>query len=147
MKTPAENIHVSEPHDLSSGVLFIKNYFTFQGRYYEQQEGAAMGSPISPVVANLYMEDFEKKAINSSPHPPCLWRRFVDDTFTIIKSAHKRSFQDHINSVDKHFQITSEDSQPHSSMPFLDILITTNEDGSLNTTVYRKPTHTDLYLQ
>ena len=34
-----------------------------------QQEGAAMGSPISPIVANMYMEDFEKKAINSSPHP------------------------------------------------------------------------------
>ena len=33
-------------------------YFTFQGRYFEQMEGAAMGSPISPIVANLYMEDF-----------------------------------------------------------------------------------------
>ena len=44
-------------------------YFTFQGRFYEQQEGAAMGLPISSIVANLYMEDFEKKAINSSPHP------------------------------------------------------------------------------
>ena len=29
-----------------------------------------MGSPISPIVANLYMEGFEKKAINSSAHPP-----------------------------------------------------------------------------
>ena len=29
-----------------------------------------MGSPISPIVANLYMEDFEIKAINSSPQPP-----------------------------------------------------------------------------
>ena len=28
-----------------------------------------MGSPISPIVANLYMEDFEMKAINSSPYP------------------------------------------------------------------------------
>ena len=44
-------------------------YFTFQGRYYEQQEGVTMGSPISPIVAKLYMEHFEKKAINSSPHP------------------------------------------------------------------------------
>ena len=46
-------------------------YFTFQGRLYEQQEGTAMGSPISPRVANLFMEDFEKKVTDSSQHPPC----------------------------------------------------------------------------
>ena len=34
-------------------------YFTFQDRYYEQMEGAAMGSSISPIVANLYLEDFK----------------------------------------------------------------------------------------
>ena len=44
-------------------------YFTFQGKYYEQLEGAAMGSPIGPIVANLYMEDFEVEAMNTSPHP------------------------------------------------------------------------------
>ena len=32
------------------------------------------------------------------------------------------------------------------SMPFLDILVIPNEDGNLSSTVYRKPTHTDLYL-
>ena len=54
-----------------------------------------MGSPISPIVANLYMEDFEIKAINSSPQPPYLWKRFVDDTLTIIKSTQKTSFLEH----------------------------------------------------
>ena len=75
---------------------FKSAYFTFQGRPYERLEGAAMSSPISPIVVNLYMEDFEVKAIDTSPKPPYLWERFVDDTFTIIKSAHKRSFLDHI---------------------------------------------------
>ena len=45
-------------------------YFTFQNKYYEQVEGAVMGSPISPIVANLYMENFEVRAINISPYPP-----------------------------------------------------------------------------
>ena len=38
----------------------LKNtYFSFQGQFFEQFEGAAMGSPVSPIVANLYMEYLE----------------------------------------------------------------------------------------
>ena len=105
------------------------------------------GLQSAPIVANIFMEDFEKKAIDSSPHPPCFWGRFVDDTSTIICTAHKESFLKHLNSIDDHIQFISEDSRPDGSMPFFDILIIPNQDGSLSTTVYRKPTHTDLYLQ
>ena len=45
-------------------------YFLFQGKYYEQVQGAAMGSPISPLIANIFMEEFEVKALQSCPHPP-----------------------------------------------------------------------------
>ena len=38
-------------------------YFQFQDNYLEQTDGAAMGSPLSPVIANLFMEDLEQKAI------------------------------------------------------------------------------------
>ena len=49
----------------------LKNtYFSFQGQFFEQVEGAAMGSPVSPIVANLYMEYLEQKALNTAPHPP-----------------------------------------------------------------------------
>ena len=67
----------------------------------------------------------------------------MDDTFTIIKT----SFLDHLNTIDEHIQFTSEESRQDGSIPFLDILVTPKEDGSLSATVYRKPTHTDLYLQ
>ena len=98
-------------------------YFTFQNQYYEQVEGAAMGSPISPIVANLYMESFETRAISTSPHPPLMWKKFVDDTCVIIKEAHKQEFLEHINSIDPHIQFTSEDSKDDGSMPYLDMLI------------------------
>ena len=44
-------------------------YFSFQGQFYEQVEGAAMGSPVSPIVANFYMESFEQKALSTAPTP------------------------------------------------------------------------------
>ena len=122
-------------------------YFTFEGQHFEQLEGAAMGSPISPIVSNLYMENLKEEAISTAPHPPYFWRRFVDDTFTILESSQKRAFMDHINSIDQHIQFTCEEQREDGSIPFLDVLVTPNEDGSLNSTVFRKPTHTDLYLQ
>ena len=74
-----------------------------------------------------------------------MWKRFVDDTCVIIKEAHKHEFLEHINSIDPHIQFTSEESKTDGSMPFLDMLITPTENGRLNATVYRKPTHTDMY--
>ena len=42
-------------------------YFSYRGEFFEQQEGAAMGSPISAVVADLYMEFFEELALRTAP--------------------------------------------------------------------------------
>ena len=47
-------------------------YFTYQGQHYQQLEGAAMGSPLSPIVANLFMEDFEQKSHKYSSTPTLL---------------------------------------------------------------------------
>ena len=55
--------------------------FSFQDQFYEQVEGAAMGCPVSPIVANLYMEYLEQKALSTDPNPlgsgagPCGWQR------------------------------------------------------------------------
>ena len=90
----------------------LKNtHFTFQGRFYEQIEGAAIGSPLSPIAANLFMEVLQIKAINTSSFPLSLLNRYVDETFTIIKTAHISRFLDDINSIDPNIQFTSEDSR------------------------------------
>ena len=58
-------------------------YILFQDKYYGQVHGTAMGSPIGPLITNLFMEEFKVKALTSAPYPLCLWLRYVNDTFII----------------------------------------------------------------
>ena len=123
-----------------------KSYFVFQGRYYEQLEGAAMGSPINPMVANLYQEEFEAKALSTSPHSTSVEKVYWWHFF-VIKSTHRDEFLKHINCIDEGIQFTAENTKADGSMPFLDTLVIPQSEGSLITTAFRKPTHTDHYLQ
>ena len=105
-----------------------------------------MGSLVSPIVANLYIEYFEQKALSTAP-TPTFWQRYVDDTFVIHKEIHIQDFLQHINSVDPAIQFTVETNKEDRAIPFLDTTVKPEADGTLSTTVYSKPTHTDQYLQ
>ena len=69
----------------------------------------------------------------------------MDDTHLKQERDHLDQFTEHINSIDPHIKFTSE-PESNGSLPFLDTLTTRKEDGSLKVTIYRKPTHTDQYL-
>ena len=84
-------------------------YFSFQNKFYEQVEGVPMGSLVSPIVTNLYMECFERPWF--CYEAPRAWYRFVDDTWVIQKQAHKQEFLDHINSMDPAIMFTVEGTQ------------------------------------
>ena len=70
------------------------NYFMFNDKIYKQGHGRAMGSPVSPVVANLCMEKIEESAISNSPVPPKIWKRYVDDSFCILGKDDVSAFHD-----------------------------------------------------
>jgi len=57
-----------------------------------------MGSPVSAVIANLYMEAFEERAIATATYKPKIWKRYVDDTFTVLGKDYVVDFLQHLNS-------------------------------------------------
>ena len=112
---------------------------------YEQKEGAAMGSPVSTVIANFYMEAFEEQATESAPYKPKIWKHYTDDTFTILDRGNVDSFLNHLNSQQPTIRFTME-TEKESKIAFLDTSVSREPDGRLTTSVYRKPTHTDQNL-
>ena len=76
-----------------------------------------------------------------------MWLRYVDDTFVIQKEDNKQNFLEDINSVDLTIRFTVEDNKENGAIPFLDTIVKPEADGRLSITVYRRPTHTDQYLQ
>ena len=66
-------------------------YFVFQGQHFEQVEGAAMGSPLSPIVANIYMEHFEARALETAPHPQAFGRGMWMTLLSSWKQLTKKS--------------------------------------------------------
>ena len=70
----------------------------------------------------------------------------MDDTFIIIQRSYNDGFLQHLNTIDDNIHFTCEEADEDCSIAFLDMLITPDESGTLNTSVYRKATHTDQYL-
>jgi hypothetical protein len=106
-----------------------------------------MGSPLYPIVANLFMENFEKKSLDSFPLKPLRWKIFVDDTNVLWphgKDELEKFFQN-LNDISKDIKFTIE-LEENGNILFLDILIKRKEDGSLEHRVYRKKTHIEKYL-
>ena len=135
------------PAQIADLLTFVlrSTYFQYNGSIYEQKDGAAMGSPVSAVIANLYMESFEEQAITTSSYKPTIWKRYVDDTFTILDRGNVDDFLQHMNNQQPSIRFTME-TENNNKLAFLDTAVSREPDGRLTTSVYRKPTHTDQYL-
>ena len=134
------------PCDIITLLKFVleTTYFRFGGEFYQQKFGVAMGSPVSPIVVNLFMEDLERQIILTAPDSckPRWWRRYVDDIITIVKRGTSSILQNHMNKVDSNGSIKfTTEEEVEGSIPFLDTKLVRREDGTVKTIVYRKKTY------
>ena len=80
----------------------------FEGCYYQQVFGTAMGSPVSSVIANLVMEDVEQRALASVPVSLSFWTRFVDYVISAVSSNEIDILMQHLNYTELSIQFTVE---------------------------------------
>jgi len=123
-----------------------KSHFQFNGIYYEQIDGVAMGSPLGPLFANIFMDEFEKTHMEKLKELGVkTWMRYVDDVFaTLTNSTNSNDILNYINQQHKNIKFTIE-REKNNKIPFLDTCVTRNINN-FTTSIYHKPTFTGVYL-
>ena len=122
-----------------------ESFFVFNGKFYTQIDGVAMGSPLGPTLANAFLCHYEKLWLNDCPSSfkPLVYRRYVDDIFVLLSSpSFINNLLEYFNS--KHYKINfTFESEKDNTFSFLDILI--KRDNGFKTSVYRKPTFSGVF--
>ena len=122
-----------------------KSHFLFDGQYYDQIDGVAMGSPLGPVLANIFMCHFEEKWVMSGQVCPSFWYRYVDHTFTMFENKDTANgFLQYLNSRHNSIKFTIEFAQDNE-IPFLVILVKHCPNNTFVTSIYRKKTFTGRF--
>ena len=122
------------------------NLIFFNGKYYIQVDGVAMGSPLGPTLANIFLCHWETIWLEKCPvqFKPLFYRRYVDDTFFLFSCEdHVKKFLNYMNSRHVNIHFTFE-TESNNKLAFLDVLVC-REGTSLVTSIYRKPTFSGLY--
>ncbi|XP_058839239.1 uncharacterized protein LOC131694763 [Topomyia yanbarensis] len=121
-----------------------QNFFTFRGKFYKQTFGLSMGNKLSPLLADVFLSDFEL-ALGKEKLFPRVWRRYVDDIFAAVKERYLTQTLDLLNSRHSTIKFTVE-KEIEGKLPFLDLMITRKADNKLKFGIYRKATSTDRYI-
>ena len=119
--------------------------FSFNNQMYKQLDGAAMGSPLGPALANIFVGFHESRLFDNTVKPG-VYFRYVDDTFVIFSSELDCDcFREKLNLLHPALTFTVEKEQ-NNSLNFLNVLMEKEGTGFL-TSVYRKPTFTGQYIR
>src|SRR6218665_3122959 len=125
------------------------NDFTFNKEIFLQIFGTAMGKPYAPSLANIYLIDFDDRAINNFRIKPKFYFRFLDDIFIIWTGtqAELTEYEIYLNTLIPDIKITLNVSD--SEVNFLDATVfkhSQNDIYTLHTKVYFKETDTHQLL-
>ena len=126
--------------------LCTKNvHFTYNRKIFVQTDGVTIGSPLGPVLTDIFMTELEKTLLPGIYIRYIkFWRRYVDDTISYVKIGSIKHVLCLLNSFDGNIQFTFE-SESKGALPFLVVLLCRN-GRELTTTIYRKKTNNDVYL-
>ena len=107
------------------------NTFIFNNTVYQQIDGVAMGSSLGPLLANIYMAHLEEEHFlkNVMDFSPSFYRRYVDDTFCLMKEeCHIDQFLSYINSIDPNIQFDVE-QEKNEQLSFLDTVVSRSNNS------------------
>ena len=101
-----------------------KSHFSFKDELFDQIDGVAMGSPLGPVLANVFMGYHERNWIsNYNKEKPIYYCRYVDDIFCLFENRPGvLSFLEYINSQHPNIRFTKEE-ELEGKLPFLDVTV------------------------
>ena len=141
------NPHVKTDIILRLAELVLNlNTFQFNGEYYSQSGGVAMGTKMGPSFACLFVGYLEEKMFSEYIGPvPDLYKRYIDDVFGVSSDSEQelKSFIDYVSSYHPAIKYTFNITQ--DSLSFLDIKCHI-QDGQISTSVFYKPTDAHCYL-
>ena len=131
-------------------VILKQNYFMFNNRYFIQEEGLAMGSPLSGLLSDIYLNHYENtyllSDVNKLHTQIIFYARYVDDTFIVFNGTLRQidNLRQYLNNINKHIQFTGE-TENNSRLNFLDLTVIKVNNG-FKYQIYRKPTTTDITI-
>ena len=129
--------------------IIIKfNLFSTTGGFYQQTDGLSMGSKISPLIANFYLNIMEQKIIKQEIQKGNIsaYCRFVDDVYCVIRKNQKRRILNSINKFDPKFLSFTHQVMNNNSLTFLDTEIYINEKNLPEIKKFRKETASNVIM-
>ena len=120
--------------------------FVFNGQTYKQIDGVSMGSPLGPLLADVFMAKLESTSLAQCIDNFQFYARYMDDTFVVSrKRMSKRQILKQLNDCHPAITFTIEEEE-NEKLPFLDVEIIRKGDGSVATRLYHKSTWTGQYI-